>query len=162
MKAWHVQDVGTLDSGLNSIVLASNNEMVILPVNEPTFGTPRKSQIQVCSLQPSLVPCSAPASCIGHGCLLLYELACQAACKPAAWVTPSARHAFLSRCTSAFDAFVCLETVQTYLEQNEGAGLQHLALKTDDIFTTMRALKTHSGAGGGFDFMPPASDNYYE
>lgn len=33
-------------SGLNSQVLASNNEMVILPVNEPTFGTPRKSQIQ--------------------------------------------------------------------------------------------------------------------
>ena len=34
-------------AGLNSLVLASNNEMVILPVNEPTFGTPRKSQIQV-------------------------------------------------------------------------------------------------------------------
>lgn len=33
-------------TGLNSQVLASNNEMVILPVNEPTFGTPRKSQIQ--------------------------------------------------------------------------------------------------------------------
>lgn len=29
------------------MVLASNNEMVLLPVNEPTFGTPRKSQIQV-------------------------------------------------------------------------------------------------------------------
>ena len=28
--------------------------------------------------------------------------------------------------------------IQTYLEQNEGPGLQHLALKTDDIFTTMR------------------------
>ena len=41
-----LQDVGTLDSGLNSAVLASNNEFVILPINEPTFGTPRKSQIQ--------------------------------------------------------------------------------------------------------------------
>ena len=41
------QDIGTLDSGLNSMVLASNNEMVLLPVNEPTFGTKRKSQIQV-------------------------------------------------------------------------------------------------------------------
>ena len=50
---------------------------------------------------------------------------------------------------------------QTYLEQNEGPGLQHLALKTDDIFTTMRALKAASGAGGGFDFMPPASEDYY-
>lgn len=39
-------DVGTVDSGLNSMVLASNNEMVLLPVNEPTFGTKRKSQIQ--------------------------------------------------------------------------------------------------------------------
>ena len=36
-----------MDSGLNSMVLASNNEMVLLPVNEPTFGTRRKSQIQV-------------------------------------------------------------------------------------------------------------------
>lgn len=41
------QDVGTVDSGLNSMVLASNNERVLLPVNEPTFGTRRKSQIQV-------------------------------------------------------------------------------------------------------------------
>ena len=52
-----LQDVGTLDSGLNSIVLASNNEMVILPINEPTFGTPRKSQIQV----RSGAPCAPPA-----------------------------------------------------------------------------------------------------
>ncbi|RLN77701.1 hypothetical protein BBJ28_00010575 [Nothophytophthora sp. Chile5] len=65
------EDVGTVDSGLNSMVLASNNELVLLPVNEPTFGTKRKSQIQ------------------------------------------------------------------TYLEQNVGAGLQHMALKTDDIFHTL-------------------------
>lgn len=65
------EDVGTLESGLNSMVLASNNEMVLLPVNEPTFGTKRKSQIQ------------------------------------------------------------------TYLEQNVGAGLQHVALKTTDIFHTL-------------------------
>lgn len=42
------EDVGTVDSGLNSMVLANNNELVLLPVNEPTFGTKRKSQIQVC------------------------------------------------------------------------------------------------------------------
>ena len=41
------EDVGTLDSGLNSMVLACNNELVLLPINEPTHGTPRKSQIQV-------------------------------------------------------------------------------------------------------------------
>ena len=40
-------DVGTVDSGLNSMVLANNSEMVLLPINEPTFGTKRKSQIQV-------------------------------------------------------------------------------------------------------------------
>jgi hypothetical protein len=40
------EDVGTVDSGLNSVVLANNNEYILLPLNEPTFGTPRKSQIQ--------------------------------------------------------------------------------------------------------------------
>lgn len=89
------EDVGTVDSGLNSQVLASNNEMVILPVNEPTFGTPRKSQIQ------------------------------------------------------------------TYLEQNEGPGLQHLALKTDDIVATMRKMRRVSDCGG-FDFMPPMDSGYYK
>lgn len=39
------EDVGTIDSGLNSMVLASNSEAVLLPVNEPTFGTKRKSQV---------------------------------------------------------------------------------------------------------------------
>lgn len=87
-------DVGTVDSGLNSIVLASNNEMVILPINEPTFGTPRKSQIQ------------------------------------------------------------------TYLEQNEGPGLQHLALKSDDIVSTLRKMRRVSPCGG-FDFMPPLDPSYY-
>ena len=38
--------VGTVDSGLNSVVLANENEMVLLPINEPTYGTKRKSQIQ--------------------------------------------------------------------------------------------------------------------
>jgi 4-hydroxyphenylpyruvate dioxygenase len=88
-------DVGTVNSGLNSMVLASNNELVLLPFNEPTFGTKRKSQIQ------------------------------------------------------------------TYLEQNDGEGLQHLALKTDDIFATMRNLKSASKYGG-FEYMPPASDSYYD
>ncbi|KAL6064344.1 4-hydroxyphenylpyruvate dioxygenase [Balamuthia mandrillaris] len=88
------EDVGTVDSGLNSMVLASNNEMVILPVNEPTFGTPRKSQIQ------------------------------------------------------------------TYLEHNEGSGLQHLALKTDDIFSTLRQMKAQSD--WGFEFMESPGKGYYE
>eukprot|EP00644_Phytophthora_capsici_P014453 jgi/Phyca11/503391/fgenesh2_kg.PHYCAscaffold_3_\ len=89
------EDVGTLDSGLNSMVLASNNEMVLLPVNEPTFGTKRKSQIQ------------------------------------------------------------------TYLEQNVGAGLQHMALKTDDIFRTLAEMQKRSFVGG-FEFMPRPNKVYYE
>jgi 4-hydroxyphenylpyruvate dioxygenase len=40
------EDVGTVDSGLNSLVLASNCETVLFPINEPTYGTRRKSQIQ--------------------------------------------------------------------------------------------------------------------
>lgn len=88
-------DVGTLDSGLNSMVLANNNEFVLMPVNEPTFGTARKSQIQ------------------------------------------------------------------TYLEQNEGAGLQHLALKTNDIFATLREMQARSDAGG-MEFMPKPPPTYYK
>eukprot|EP00903_Cladosiphon_okamuranus_P005811 g5755.t1 len=87
-------DVGTGDSGLNSIVLASNNEMVLLPLNEPTFGTVKKSQIQ------------------------------------------------------------------TFLEQNDGPGLQHIALKTNDIFRTMRLMKANSDFGG-FEFMAPPGPAYY-
>ncbi|CAM9543518.1 unnamed protein product [Phaeothamnion confervicola] len=89
------EDVGTVDSGLNSMVLASNNERVLLPVNEPTFGTRRKSQIQ------------------------------------------------------------------TYLDHNRGPGVQHLALKTDDIFYTMAELRKRSLVGG-FEFMPKPSAAYYK
>ncbi|CAM6089693.1 unnamed protein product [Calypogeia fissa] len=88
-------DVGTADSGLNSLVLASNNEMVLLPMNEPVFGTKRKSQIQ------------------------------------------------------------------TYLEHNEGPGLQHLALICDDIFSTLREMRMRSQLGG-FDFMPKPPPTYYK
>ncbi|PNW79050.1 hypothetical protein CHLRE_09g398993v5 [Chlamydomonas reinhardtii] len=89
------EDVGTVDSGLNSMVLANNEETILMPVNEPTFGTPRKSQIQ------------------------------------------------------------------TYLEQNEGPGLQHLALLSNDIFTTLREMRARSELGG-FEFMPRANAKYYK
>lgn len=88
------EDVGTVESGLNSVVLASNNEYVLLPINEPTFGTKRRSQIQ------------------------------------------------------------------TYLEQNKGPGVQHLALKTDDMFTTISRMRSVSDMGG-FEFMPRPSDDYF-
>lgn len=88
-------DVGTVDSGLNSLVLANNSEFVLLPINEPTFGTKRKSQIQ------------------------------------------------------------------TYLEHNAGPGVQHLALKTANIFKTLRQMRDVSD-GGGMEFMPRAPGLYYK
>lgn len=88
-------DVGTVDSGLNSMVLANNSEFVLMPINEPTFGTKRKSQIQ------------------------------------------------------------------SYLEHNNGAGVQHLALMSENIFATMREMKKRSYVGG-FEFMPAPGREYYE
>ncbi|CAI9090030.1 OLC1v1024713C1 [Oldenlandia corymbosa var. corymbosa] len=89
------EDVGTAESGLNSVVLANNNENVLLPMNEPVYGTKRKSQIQ------------------------------------------------------------------TYLEHNEGAGLQHLALVSENIFRTLREMRKRSGVGG-FEFMPSPPPTYYK
>lgn len=89
------EDVGTSESGLNSMVLASNDEMVLLPINEPVHGTKRKSQIQ------------------------------------------------------------------TYLEHNEGPGVQHLALVSEDIFRTLREMRKRSGVGG-FEFMPSPPPTYYK
>lgn len=88
------EDVGTVDSGLNSMVMANNNEFVLMPINEPTFGTPRKSQIQ------------------------------------------------------------------NFLEHNNGAGIQHVAVKTEDIFRTMRLMKAQTDTGG-MDFMPAPGPDYY-
>lgn len=84
------EDVGTVDSGLNSIVLANDSEHVLLPFNEPTTGTRRKSQIQ------------------------------------------------------------------TYLDQHGGPGVQHIALKTDDIFATVAFMRDR-----GVDFMDRPRREYY-
>eukprot|EP01032_Pedospumella_encystans_P038263 gene38263-43338_t len=69
--------------------------MILFPVNEPTFGTRRKSQIQ------------------------------------------------------------------TYLEYNQGEGVQHVALMTHNICRTMD-LMTEATTWGGFEFMPGLSHVYYE
>ncbi|GAU27965.1 hypothetical protein TSUD_146830 [Trifolium subterraneum] len=87
-------DVGTGESGLNSLALANNDETVLLTVIEPVHGTKRKSPIE------------------------------------------------------------------TYLEHNEGAGVQHLALISDDIFKTLREMRKRSGVGG-FEFMPSPPFTYY-
>lgn len=36
------EDVGTAESGLNSVVLANNEETVLIPLNEPVHGTKRR------------------------------------------------------------------------------------------------------------------------
>ena len=89
------EDVGTVESGLNSVVLANDAENVLLPINEPTHGTKRVSQIQ------------------------------------------------------------------TFLDHHGGPGVQHLALKTDDAFATLRELRRRASRGG-FELMPPASKEYYD
>lgn len=89
------EDIGTVESGLNSVVLASDNEAVLLPLNEPTLGR-RKSQIQ------------------------------------------------------------------TYLEQNEGPGMQHIAIKTNDIFHTITKMRYAEEHLGGFELMVRPSSQYYE
>ena len=75
-------------------MLASNNERVLLPVNEPTVGSKRKSQIL------------------------------------------------------------------TYLEQHGGEGVQHIALKTDDVFATVHAMRVAVRAARNsdaqFGAIPPA------
>ncbi|KMT02472.1 hypothetical protein BVRB_9g204200 [Beta vulgaris subsp. vulgaris] len=88
------EDVGTSESGLNSAVLANNDETVLVAMSEPVYGMKRKSQIQ------------------------------------------------------------------TYLEHNEGAGVQHLALMSEDIFWTLREMRKRSGLGG-FEFMPSPPPTYY-
>ncbi|KAJ9707251.1 hypothetical protein PVL29_002303 [Vitis rotundifolia] len=89
-----VEDGGTSESRLNSVVLACNNEIVLLLLNEPVFGIKRKNQIQ------------------------------------------------------------------TYLEHNEGAGMQHLVLMSDNICRTLREIRQRSGVGR-FEFMPSPPSTYY-
>jgi len=87
------EDVGTVDSGLNSLVLANNLENVLLPINEPVQGR-RQSQIE------------------------------------------------------------------TFLQHHQGAGVQHIALKTPDIFNTIRKMRERE-IMGGFELMRRPSDEYY-
>ena len=42
--------------------------------------------------------------------------------------------------------------IQTYLEQNEGEGVQHMALLTEGIFATIRSIRSMARFGG-FELM---------
>jgi 4-hydroxyphenylpyruvate dioxygenase len=50
--------------------------------------------------------------------------------------------------------------IQTFIDHHEGPGVQHIALKSDDIFATVREMRARSSIGG-MEFMPGASDEYY-
>lgn len=89
------EDVGTAESGLNSVVLSNNEETVLLPVNEPVYGTKRRSQIQ------------------------------------------------------------------TYLDHHGGPGVQHLALRSEDVISSLRRMKGMTRFRG-FEFMPAPPPKYYE
>ncbi|ONK60901.1 uncharacterized protein A4U43_C08F23880 [Asparagus officinalis] len=51
--------------------------------------------------------------------------------------------------------------IQTYLDHHGGPGVQHLALRSDDVIATVRKMKGVSGFGG-FEFMEGPPPNYYE
>ncbi|GJV29149.1 4-hydroxyphenylpyruvate dioxygenase, partial [Tanacetum coccineum] len=50
--------------------------------------------------------------------------------------------------------------IQTYLEHNEGAGVHHLALATEDTFRTLKEMRKRSSVGG-FEFMSAPLLTYY-
>lgn len=52
--------------------------------------------------------------------------------------------------------------IQTYLEQNEGPGLQHIAIKTNDIFSTIAKMRRAEEEFGGFELMVRPSRGYYD
>lgn len=99
--------------------MANNNEMVLLPVNEPTFGTKR------CGWDGG---CNAAGRGVGQGS------GAGAACSACAGRQPLSHPLTPAlRCSKS--------QIQTFLEQNEGPGLQHMALKTDDIIGTLRLIR---------------------
>ncbi|ETN94534.1 4-hydroxyphenylpyruvate dioxygenase [Zhouia amylolytica] len=47
--------------------------------------------------------------------------------------------------------------IEEYLDFYEGSGVQHIAVATDDIISTVRALKAR-----GIEFLPPPPQSYYD
>ena len=116
-----------MDSGLNSCVLANNSEMILLPVNEPTFGTKRKSQIQTYLEQNE----------VGHIII-----------KPVLFIGP-------------YLIYFVLCFIAPYFSPQQGEGVQHVALFTEDIFHTLELMRSAT-AWGGFEFMPGQGADYYQ
>ncbi|CAM0913681.1 unnamed protein product [Alopecurus aequalis] len=51
--------------------------------------------------------------------------------------------------------------VQTFLDHHGGPGVQHLAMASDDLLRTLRAIRARSSVGG-FAFLPPPPPSYYD
>jgi 4-hydroxyphenylpyruvate dioxygenase-like putative hemolysin len=60
-----------------------------------------------------------------------------------------------------FPLFRRKSQILTFLEQNEGPGLQHLALKTTDIFSTVKKMREMEENSFGFELMKKPSEGYY-
>jgi 4-hydroxyphenylpyruvate dioxygenase-like putative hemolysin len=50
---------------------------------------------------------------------------------------------------------------QTVLDHCEGLGVHHIAIKTNDIISTLRQMAA-AGATGGFELLPPPPPSYYD
>ncbi|KAI3932734.1 hypothetical protein MKW92_028000 [Papaver armeniacum] len=50
--------------------------------------------------------------------------------------------------------------IQTYVEHNQGEGVEHMAFASEDIFTTLKEMRKRSCYG--FEFMPPPPPTYYK
>ena len=122
--------------------MANNNEMILLPVNEPTFGTKRSAW------GPPGGPDwaggaprggSRRAACVAGRHLQFFPIF-----PPP---HPNPHRSPPAPCRSK-------SQIQTFLEQNEGPGLQHVALKTDDIIGTMRQMRARWAGVPGRALMP--------
>ncbi|KAL2933084.1 4-hydroxyphenylpyruvate dioxygenase [Bienertia sinuspersici] len=73
------------------------------------------------------------------------------------FLADSSESAFLNLSEAVYDTLM-KSPMETFLERNQGPGVQHLALMTDDIFKTIREMKKRAM----FDYMPPPSKEYYD
>ena len=52
--------------------------------------------------------------------------------------------------------------MQRFLDHHGGPGVQHIAIASQDIFATLRRMRSSGAAAPGLGFMPRPSKAYYE